>query len=128
MTVLDASAVLALLQDEPGADTVEDAIDEGAIISSVNLAEVLSKMVDAGASADAAAGLVLGLFTEIEPYGLQAALGSAQIRAAAPKAGLSLAGRACLTLARTLDLPVITADRDWLRVAEPLGADVRAIR
>ena len=128
MTVLDASAVLALLRDEPGSDAVEDAIDAGAIISSVNLAEVLSKMVDTGASVHAAADLVLGLFTEVEPFGLQAALGSAQIRAAVPRAGLSLADRACLTLAQTRGLPVITADRDWRRVAEPLGADVRTIR
>ena len=50
MMVLDASAVLTLLQDEAGADEVEDAIDNGAVISAVNLAEVLGKMVDAGAT------------------------------------------------------------------------------
>ena len=65
MTVLDASAVLALLQDEPGSDLVEDAIDGGAVISAVNLAEVVTKMVDAGAAVERAADLVLGLFVGV---------------------------------------------------------------
>lgn len=89
MTVLDASAVLALLQDEPGADIVEDAIDDDAIISAANLAEVLTKMVDAGADVERATDLVL---------------------------------------ARSRDLPLITADRAWSALAEPLGVTVHAIR
>lgn len=128
MMVLDASAVLALLQDESGADEVEDAIDSGAVISAVNLAEVLGKMVDAGAAPDAATGLVLGLFAEVEVFGLQAARDTAAIRAVAPDRSLSMGDRACLSLARLRSLPVVTADRAWRQVAGPLEVDVRVVR
>jgi PIN domain nuclease of toxin-antitoxin system len=128
VTVIDASAVLALLQDEPGADAVEEAIDRGAVISAVNLAEVLAKMADAGAAPTLAANLVLGLFVEVEPYGLAAALDSAEIRVAAPRAGLSLGDRACLSLARSRDLPVLTADHAWLALAATLGVTTDAVR
>jgi len=128
MMVLDASAVLALLQDEAGADEVEDAIDNGAVISAVNLAEVLGKMVDAGAAPEAATGLVLGLFAEVEPFGLQAARDTAAIRAAAPDRSLSMGDRACLSLARLSGLPVVTADQAWRQVAGPLEVDVRVVR
>jgi ribonuclease VapC len=128
MMVLDASAVLALLQDEAGADEVEEAIDSGAVISAVNLAEVLGKMVDAGATPDAAAGLVLGLFAEVEVFGLQAARDTAAIRAVAPDRSLSMGDRACLSLARLRSLPVVTADRAWRQVAGPLEVDVRVVR
>ena len=128
MTVLDASAVLALLQDEPGADVVEDAIDRGAVVSAVNLAEVVTKMVDAGAAVDRAADLVLGLFVEVEPYALQAAVDAARIRSVTTERGLSLGDRACLSLARSRELSLITADRAWSEVAEPLGLTIRTIR
>ena len=128
MTVLDASAVLALLQDEPGADIVEDAVDDGAIISTVNLADVLGKMVEAGASVDHAADLVVGLFVDVEPCALQAAVDSARSRAVTAKAGLSLGERVCLALARSRDLPIVTADRAWSALAEPLGLTVHASR
>lgn len=128
MIVLDASAVLALLQDEAGADVVEDAIDGGAIISAVNLAEVLAKMADAGVSVDRAADLVLGLFVEVEPCALPAAVDSARIRDVTARWGLSLGDRVCLSLARSRALPLVTADRAWSALAEPLDVTVHTIR
>jgi PIN domain nuclease of toxin-antitoxin system len=128
MTILDASAVLALLQDEPGADVVEDAIEDGATISAVNLTEVLAKMVDAGTAADAAADLIVSLFVEVAPFGLESARDAARIRAAARPAGLSLGDRACLSLARLRATPVITADRAWLGSSASVGVEVRSIR
>jgi len=126
--VLDASAVLALLQDERGADAVEDAVDEGALISAVNLSEVLAKMTDAGATAHAAGDLIVSLFVDVEPFGLASARGAARIRGLLPSAGLSLGDRACLALAAARGLPVVTADRAWLDHAGRLGIDVRSIR
>jgi PIN domain nuclease of toxin-antitoxin system len=128
MIVLDASAVLALLQDEPGADAVEDAIEDGTIISAVNLTEVLAKMVDAGATTDAAADLIVSLFVEIKPFGLESAREAARIREASPSSGLSLGDLACLSLGRLLELPVITADRAWLRAAATVDVEVQTIR
>lgn len=128
MIVLDASAVLALLQDENGANEVEDAIEEGALISAVNLTEVLVKLSDAGASADAAADLIVSLFVEVAPFGLESAREGARIRSIVRPAGLSLGDRACLALARSRELPVITADRAWLDHAGDLGVEVRSVR
>lgn len=128
MIVLDASAVLALLQDEPGADAVEDAIDRGAVISAVNLTEVLGKMADAGATPDRAVDLVLGLFVEVVPFGLREAHDCAVIRVAAPRSGLSLGDRACLSLARARGLPALTADRTWAGLTRALAVDIRALR
>mgnify|MGYP001813721253 FL=1 len=128
MTVLDASAVLALLQDEPGADAVENAIDDGAVISAVNLSEVLAKMADVGATPDRAIELIGGLFVEVVPFGLQAAHDGAVIRSELPRSGLSLGDRACLALAHSRGLPVITADRAWLDLAAPLEVEVSSIR
>lgn len=126
--VLDASAVLALLRDEAGADEVEDAIDTGAVISAVNLSEVLTKMTDAGASANEAADLIVSLFVEVEPFGLASAREVAHIRNTVRSAGLSLGDRACLALARSRGLPAITADRAWLQHAARLGIDIRSVR
>ena len=127
MMILDASAVLALLRDERGADAVEDAVDEGALISAVNLSEVLAKMTDAGATAQAAADLIVSLFVEVEPFGLTSARNAARIRGLIPSAGLSLGERACPGLAAARGLPVVTADRAWLDHAGRLGVDVRSI-
>lgn len=128
MMILDASAVLALLQDERGADAVEDAVDEGALISAVSLSEVLAKMTDAGATADAAADLIVSLFVEVEPFGVASARRAAGVRGMLPSAGLSLGDRACLALAAARGLPLVTADRAWLGHAGRLGVDVRSIR
>jgi len=128
VTVLDASAVLALLQDERGADAVEDAVEGGAIISAVNLSEVLAKMTDAGATAPAAADLIVSLFVEVEPFGLTAARDAAGIRGLLPSAGLSLGDRACLALAMARGLPTITADRAWLGYEGTLRVEIRSIR
>jgi PIN domain nuclease of toxin-antitoxin system len=126
--ILDASAVLALLQDERGADAVEDAVDEGAVISAVNLSEVLAKMADAGATAHEAADLIVSLFVEVEPFGLASARRAAHIRGQLPNTGLSLGDRACLALAAARGLPVLTADQAWLAYSERLAIDVRSIR
>ena len=123
--VLDASALLALLHHEPGAELVEEALEQAAI-SSVNWSEVyerwLTRGVDvSGLRADAEA---LGL--EIVPFTVEDAEQAAELSAPTRHLGLSLGDRACLGLARRLDLPAITADRAWLDV--DLGVEVKSIR
>ena len=114
-TVLDASALLAYVQDEDGADEVETALEKGCAISSVNLAEVLSKLAEAGADPAQALGELetLGEALQIEPMDEMDAVRVASLRSRTKAAGLSLADRACLALAERLGLPVLTADRDW---------------
>lgn len=117
-TVLDASALLAYLRDEPGADRVADVIALGASMSTVNVAEVLSRAADRGAdpaalAADLSARGLLGGAIAIEPFTLVDAVDVARLRPLTRSAGLSLGDRACLALARRADAPAITADAAW---------------
>jgi ribonuclease VapC len=129
--VLDASALLAHLQDEPGADVVAEAIAGGAVISTVNLAEVFSRAADRGADpAKLAAELtqsgLLGGAITVEPFTAADAIDAGRLRPLTRDAGLSLGDRACLALARRLDALALTADTDWQGVAH--GVELRPIR
>ena len=129
--VLDASALLAHLRDEPGADVVADAIASGAVISTVNLAEVFSRVADRGedpaklAAELTQSGLLDGAIT-VEPFTAADAIDAGRLRPLTRDAGLSLGDRACLALARRLDAPALTADTDWQGVAH--GVELRPIR
>ncbi|MDO8210394.1 type II toxin-antitoxin system VapC family toxin [Conexibacter sp. CPCC 206217] len=128
-TVLDASAFLAYLQGEPGADVVADAIASGTSISSANLAEVLSRVADRGRDPVAlmegfvAEGLLEGA-VEVEPVTLDDAAEIARLRPLTRAAGLSLGDRACLALARRLGAEALTADAAWGEVR----LDVRLVQ
>ncbi|MDX8153618.1 PIN domain-containing protein [Patulibacter brassicae] len=126
--VVDASALIALLRDEPGADQVEAALadaDGPAHLSTVNLAEVhqaLGPDLPVGlVGAPEGAPLIVAVSFSIEHARIAAAL-----RPATRELGLSLADRACLALARAAALPALTADRAWARA--DVGVDVRVIR
>lgn len=123
--ILDASALLALLKDEPGSDMVAATIP-GAAISAVNLAEVVGKLVDAGLSEDSARDATLGLGLDIHPFDANAAFLTGGLRGKTREAGLSLGDRACLALAIEKSLPVITADRSWKSLK--VGVTVRIVR
>ncbi len=125
--VLDASAVLALLFEEPGAEVVRARLRTG-MIGAANLAEVLAKLADHGLPAQEAtrAAAILGL--EVAPMTETQAQRSAGMRPATRAAGLSLGGRACLALAADLGAPALTADRGWAGVAEMVGVTVQVIR
>jgi len=129
--VLDASALLAHLRDEPGADVVAEAIASGAVVSTVNLAEVFSRVADRGddpaklAAELTQSGLLDGAIT-VEPFTAADAIDAGRLRPLTRDAGLSLGDRACLALARRLDAPALTADTDWQGVAH--GVELRPIR
>ena len=131
MIVLDASALLAHLRDEPGADVVAEAIASGAVISTVNLAEVFSRVADRGedpaklAAELTQSGLLDGAIT-VAPFTAADAIDAGRLRPLTRDAGLSLGDRACLALARRLDAPALTADTDWQGVAH--GVELRPIR
>lgn len=122
-SVLDASALLALLFKEPGALTVWEYIS-GSIMSAVNLSEVVTKSIDAGIPAKEASQLLAGLPCEIIPFDANHACLSASLRPATRPFGLSLGDRACLSLGLKTGGPVITADRAW----EECGLAVKIVR
>lgn len=125
--VLDASAVLALLFGETGADAVRARV-RGGLIGTVNLAEVLAKLVDKGLPPDEAARAVDMLGMEAVPLSAEQAQLSAVLRPTTRGVGLSLGDRACLALARERSLPAVTAERRWLEVAEQASVVVEVIR
>ncbi len=109
--VLDASAVIAELFDEPGADAVHEAIESGATMSAVNAAEVAAKL-GADGWADAEVPLVFDGI-DIVPFDLPHALLSGRYRQTTRHLGLGLGDRACLAAACLSQQPVLTADRAW---------------
>ena len=127
VAVLDASAVLALLFEETGADVIRTRV-RGGLISTVNLAEVLAKLVDKGLPIDEAARAVDMLGMEAVPLSIKQAQLSGVLRASTRSAGLSVGDRACLALARDRGLPAVTAERRWPDVAKDSGVDVEVIR
>ncbi len=124
-TVLDASAVLALLHDEPGAGDVLRVLDD-ACVSAVNHAEVLTRLADAGMPETVADRLIDSLQIVVEPFTQAQSVISAHLRAATKADGLSLGDRACLALADSLGAPAVTADRAWADL--PLDVEVELIR
>ncbi len=129
--VLDASALLAYLGDEPGAEVVTEVIAEGAAISALNLAEVLATVAARGADPAELVhelgrrGLVDGALA-IAPFTTADAVEVARLRPLTRAAGLSLGDRSGLALARRLGADAITADRAWADL--PIDVTVRHIR
>jgi PIN domain nuclease of toxin-antitoxin system len=125
--VLDASALIATLKNEPGADRV-DAVLHGATMTTFNLAEVVGHFTKLGADRDDIDALLAGLpITYIAPdeaLAIQAGLMLTVTR----KAGLSLGDRFCLALARATNATALTADRAWKDLAVELGVKVELIR
>jgi ribonuclease VapC len=115
MKVFDASAVLALLKQEPGADRVaaQMAEDEPLWISAVNYAEVVGTLVERGAEESDVLEAWLQLGMQIKALDEPLALAAARLRPLTRHLGLSLGDRCCLALAQAHGAPVITADRPW---------------
>jgi PIN domain nuclease of toxin-antitoxin system len=124
--VLDSSAVLASFYGEAGADTIDDIL-RGAVISTVNVAEIISKLVERGMSADMAKSTLIDTGIEIVPFDLEQAELVGDLRLKTRVQGLSLGDRACLALAKQIGGRAVTADRAWMSV-ENLGVEVILFR
>lgn len=125
--VLDTSAVLAYLFEEAGAEMVAPVLEAGSgLISSVNYAELVSKLIDQGMPPAIIRETLFALELELVDHDEAQAFMTGELRAASKALGLSLGDRACLALGILRQLPVVTADRAWLNL--PVRTEVRAIR
>ena len=126
-TVLDASAVLAVILEEPGADVVVEALRSGAAMSTVNVAEVAARLHQDGWSESEVALVFDSLGIEVLPFDPETALLSGRLRPATRRPGLGLGDRACLATGSTEGGAVLTSDRSW-RQLDIAGVDIRCIR
>lgn len=120
--VLDSSAVLAWIQAEPGGE----AASEGALLSAVNLAEVIGKLIDKGYSPGDVLAMARGLAHRIVPLDEELAMATGMLRAQTRAQGLSLGDRACLALAQREGLPALTTDKAWSEVQ--VAVEIRMLR
>jgi ribonuclease VapC len=113
--IADASAILALLKQEPFSGFDPKQLFR-ATISAVNLSEVLERLCSGGLSESEADETVATLNLRVVDFDAPLARRTAFLRPQTRNAGLSLADRACLALGLFLGLPIVTADRAWARV------------
>jgi ribonuclease VapC len=125
MYVLDASALLCLLFDEPGGEHVADRL-AGALITATNYSEVVAKLVDRGAPIEEIVGIMADLDVEIVPVDRHQAELAGMLRKTTRDGGFSLGDRACLALALTRRAIALTTDRAWAEL--DVGVEIELAR
>lgn len=123
--VLDASALMAFLRNEAGADTVRAALNSAAI-SAVNLSEVLAKATESSIGFDAVKSSIRGLQLRVVAFDVIQSELAAGLRPATRELGLSLGDRCCLALGLVEGSAVMTTDKSW--GALKLGIPIHVIR
>lgn len=128
--LLDASAVIAYLQGEPGSEEIEAHLVSGAtcLVTAANQAEIIAKSLDRGASDEDLREILRALAYGVIDHPGSDGEDAGWLRPATRALGLSLGDRLCLAAARRLGAVVVTADRPWLKLATALGLDIRCIR
>ncbi len=123
--VLDASALLALLKAEVGADVVAASLSR-AVISTVNLSEVIAKLSETGIPEDAIRRAITDLRIDVRPFDEEQAYQAGLLYHQTHGAGISFGDRACLCLGKMLGAVVLTTDRIW--VSLKIAVNVKLIR
>lgn len=123
--VLDASAVLALLNQEKGQERVEGVLNES-VMSAVNFCEVMGKLIDAGLSEDDARDSLELLNIEVINFDKDMARVAAALRARTRKLGLSLGDRSCLASGLARRNTIVTAEKVWAKLK--IGVTIEIIR
>lgn len=125
--VLDSSAIIAAIKDEPGGNMVYAALED-ALVCTVNVGEVYGVATVSGWSIDAADGFLAAAGLKSVALSPDIARSAGLMAGLTRAAGLSLGDRCCLALAIHEQAEVLTADRAWVQFAEPLGLSIKLIR
>lgn len=123
--VVDASAILALLNQESGSEEVLQFIGN-ATISTVNLSEIIAKLAEGGIPEQDIQQILSNFHLKVVPFDEEQALIAGMLRPASKPIGLSFGDRACLALGIVLNKPVITTDRLWSNLN--VGIEIRVVR
>jgi PIN domain nuclease of toxin-antitoxin system len=123
--VLDASALLALVNAEPGSRAVAEKLPSAAI-SAVNLSEVVGKLAERGMPENEIHTALDGLGLAVHPFDGEMAYEAGMLRRTTRAVGLSLGDRACIALGSRLSAPVFTTDRRWQTLK--VGVKIRVVR
>lgn len=126
--MLDASAILAYLIGETGAERVEVAMEAGAAVSALTVQEVVSKLVQRGMTGAAAGEAIYALGLDVHDLSVSLAVQAGAMFPLTSRFGLSHGDRACLALGRALGATVLTADKAWSEVAGEVGVGVEQFR
>jgi PIN domain nuclease of toxin-antitoxin system len=123
--ILDSSAIMAVINQEPGREKVEPLLTMS-LMSSVNMSEIIGRMVLRGASAADAHENIFHLVPYIIPFDEELAVMAGGLIIQTKSFGLSLGDRACLATAQKLGVEVVTADKQWAKL--DLLVKIRFIR
>ncbi len=127
--VLDASTLLAVSKGERGAEFVIELINSNdCVISSVNMAEVATRLLDLGLPIEQLQRAVAQFGVDVIDFNQELALACAALRPMTQSAGLSLGDRACLALSKLMEGVAVTADQAWQDVQVSAGVKVLMIR
>lgn len=127
--VIDSSALLALTRAEPGFELVQELIyTKECAISSVNLAEVGTKLIEYGLPPNEFPRIVRQLQIDVIDFNAEQAILCGQLRPLTRAAGLSLGDRACLALTKLMEGVAVTTDQAWQDVRVSAGVKVLMVR
>lgn len=123
--VLDASALLALVNQEPGHSIVAKMLPK-AVVSAVNLSELVAKLTDRGIPEGEIQEILAELNLQVVPFDEAQGALAGYLRPVTKHQGLSLGDRACLALGLQMHCAVVTADRAWAKLT--IGVEIQVIR
>ncbi len=121
--VLDASALLALVNQEPGQDIVAELLPRS-LVSAVNASEFVAKLTDQGMPEGEVQEVLVALNVTVVPFDEAQGLVAGYLRAVTKPFGLSLGDRACLALGLQVQCPVVSADKTWAQLDLPLEIQI----
>ena len=124
--MLDASALLAILNQEIGSEKLSPELLSISVSSTVNLAEVQAKLVRRGLRPGEAWEATLSPVREAVSFNEEQAKLAGSLVSHTRPLGLSLEDRACLALGIALKAPIYTADKSWKTLK--IGVAIHSIR